>query len=71
MRELPVEDFFTQGAKIRADGRLMRDMYYGVVKAPVSMKNADDLMQVVKKFSAEDTFLPAAQSKCALLAQKK
>lgn len=71
MRELPVEDFFTQGAKIRADGRLMRDMYYGVVKAPSRMKNPDDLMEVVKKFSGEEAFLPAAQSKCALLTQKK
>ncbi|MFT3802018.1 MAG: ABC transporter substrate-binding protein [Burkholderiaceae bacterium] len=71
MRELPVEDFFTQGAKIRADGRLMRNMYYGVIKAPASMKNPDDLMEVVKTFSGEEAFLPAAQSKCPLLVRKK
>lgn len=71
LRELPVDDVFTRGAKIRADGRLMREMYYGVVKSPADMKNPDDLMEVVKKFSGEEAFLPAAQSKCSLLTGKK
>ncbi|HWS74119.1 MAG TPA: ABC transporter substrate-binding protein [Quisquiliibacterium sp.] len=67
MKETPVSDFFTSNAKIRADGRLMRDMHYGVAKAPDQMKNKDDIVSLVKKFSGEESFVPAAQSECALL----
>lgn len=67
MKSTPVNDFFTQGAKIRADGRLMRDMYYGVAKTPEEMKNKDDIVKLVKKFSGEESFVPVAQSECRLL----
>ena len=67
MKETPVSDFFTQNAKIRADGRLMRDMHYGVAKAPEQMKNKDDIVTLVKKYSGEESFVPAAQSECPLL----
>lgn len=67
MRELPVNDFFTANARIREDGRLMRDMYYGTVKAPDAMKNKDDLIVVEKKFSGDEAFIPRAMSQCALL----
>lgn len=70
MKELPVDDFFTKGAKIRADGRLMRDMYFGVVKAPSDMKNPDDFVQVVKKFSGEEAFQPASLSACQYLTRQ-
>lgn len=67
MRETPVNDFFTSNARIREDGRLMRDIYYGTVKAPDAMKNKDDLVAVKKKFTGEEAFLPRALSECALL----
>ncbi|MFT3801021.1 MAG: ABC transporter substrate-binding protein [Burkholderiaceae bacterium] len=69
MKQTSVEDFFTKGAKIRADGRLMRDMYYAVAKAPEEMKNKDDVVKLVKKFSAEETFMPVSISECPLLKQ--
>ena len=34
MKEMPVDDFMTKGGVIRADGRLVRDMYLFQVKAP-------------------------------------
>lgn len=67
MRELPVNDFYTAGARIREDGRLMRDMLYAEAKAPGQMKSKDDLVTVVKRFSGEEAFLPRAMSECALL----
>ena len=67
MRELPVNDFFTANARIREDGRLMRDMYYGTVKAPTAMKHKDDLIALEKKFSGEEAFVPRAASQCPLL----
>ncbi len=67
MKGTPVEDFFTHGARIREDGRLMRDMYYGLAKSADQMKNKDDIVTLVKKFSGEESFVPAAQSECRLL----
>ncbi|HYF58452.1 MAG TPA: ABC transporter substrate-binding protein [Burkholderiaceae bacterium] len=67
MRETPVQDFFTPGAKIREDGRVMRPLWYAVAKAPEEMKHKDDVLKLVKKFSAEEAFVPVAQSECPLL----
>lgn len=67
MKETPVKDFFTDGARIREDGRLMRDMYYAVVKPVGEMKHKDDIVTLVKKFSGEESFVPADKSECKLL----
>ena len=67
MRDTPVEDFYTHGARIREDGRLMRDMIYAEAKAPGQMKSKDDLVSVVKRFTGEQAFLPRALSECALV----
>ena len=67
MRDTPVNDFYTQGARIREDGRLMRDMLYAEAKAPGQMKNKDDLVSVTKRFTGEQAFLPRAQSECPLI----
>lgn len=70
MKDTPVNDFFTKDAKIRADGRLMRDMYYATVKKPDEMKNADDLLTLVNKYPAVEVFIPAEESECKLLNPK-
>ena len=67
MRDTPVEDFYTHGARIREDGRLMRDMIYAEAKAPGQMKSKDDLVSVVKRFTGEQAFLPRALSECPLV----
>lgn len=67
MKATPVEDFFTKGARIRDDGRVMRPMYYATVKPVSQMKSPDDLVSIVKQFSGEETFIPVALSECPLL----
>lgn len=67
MHEMPVNDFFTSNARIREDGRLMREINYGIVKVPEAMKSKDDLLTLVKKFSGEEAFMPRALSECKLL----
>jgi branched-chain amino acid transport system substrate-binding protein len=64
MKETPVEDFFTKGARVRADGRLMRDLYYAVAKEPGQMKNENDILELVKKYSGEQSFIPVDKSQC-------
>ena len=70
MKSMPVEDFFTAGAHVRADGRLMRQLSYAVAKTPEQMKSKDDLLTITKKFSGEEAFVPASQSECPALAKK-
>jgi branched-chain amino acid transport system substrate-binding protein len=67
MKETPVNDFFTSGARIRADGRLMRDVYYAEAKTPDQMKSPTDLLKLIKKVPGEQAFIPADQSDCKLL----
>ncbi|MBK8664396.1 MAG: hypothetical protein IPN21_00330 [Burkholderiales bacterium] len=67
MKGTPVNDFFTSNARVREDGRLMRDVYFGVIKASSARKSKDDLILVEKKFSGEEAFIPRSMSACPLL----
>lgn len=67
MRELPVEDLFTSGARIREDGRLMREVYYAEAKKPGAMSGPTDLITLVKKMPGSDAFIPASESECKLV----
>ena len=69
MRATPVDDFFTKGARIRDDGRLMRDIIIAESKAPEDMKNPDDLLKVVSRIKGEQAFTPAGESECRLMKQ--
>ena len=67
MKSTPVQDFFTAGAKIRDDGRLMRAAYYATAKSPEQMKNPEDIMTIVKRYTGEEAFMPVAINECPLL----
>jgi branched-chain amino acid transport system substrate-binding protein len=67
MKDTPVNDFFTSNARIRADGRLMRDVYFAEAKAPDEMRSQTDLLKLIKKVPGEQAFIPADQSECKLL----
>ncbi len=67
MKATPVNDFFAKNARIRADGRLMHDMYLMQVKKPAESKYPWDYYAVRQVIPAEQAFLPAAKSVCPLL----
>ena len=64
MRETPVEDAFTHGAKIRADGRLLRDLYVTEVKKPEELKGPWDYWKIVATIPGEKAWRPADESEC-------
>jgi branched-chain amino acid transport system substrate-binding protein len=66
MREMPVDDFFAKG-NIRADGRLMHDMYLVEVKTPAESKRPWDYYKVLRTIPAEDAAQPLSMSKCSLV----
>src|SRR5690242_12577492 len=67
MRELPIEDTFVHGGKLREDGRVIRDMYLARVKAPEQSKEPWDYLEIIKSVKGEDAFRPVSESKCPLL----
>jgi branched-chain amino acid transport system substrate-binding protein len=69
MRASPVDDFMTHGARIRADGRLMREMYLFEVKPPTASEGVWDVFRVVRSVPAELAFRPADAGECPLLAR--
>jgi branched-chain amino acid transport system substrate-binding protein len=44
MREIPVNDFYAKNGRVRKDGRLVHDMYFGQVKKPSDSKEAWGLL---------------------------
>jgi len=67
MREMPVDDFFANGGRIREDGRLMHDMYLVEVKKPEESKGEWDYYKVLRTIPAEQAAQPLSESKCPLV----
>ena len=67
MQALPIEDIFCKHGTLRADGRVMRDMYLMRVKTPAQAKLPYDYLELIETVPAEDAFRPAADSACPLL----
>ena len=58
MREMPVEDMMTHGARIRDDGWVMRDLYLFQVKTPTESKAPWDYYRLLSKIGAEEAAPP-------------
>lgn len=67
MREMPVDDFFAKGAKIREDGRLIHDMYLVEVKRPEESKGPWDYYKIVRTIPGDQAAQPLSESKCPLV----
>ena len=67
MRATPVEDAYTAHGTIRADQRLVHDMYLTEVKTPAESKGPWDLVKLVSVVPADQAFRPLADSHCPLV----
>jgi branched-chain amino acid transport system substrate-binding protein len=67
MRELEVNDFFARNGHVRADGRLVHDMYFVQVKTPAESKGPWDYYKVLGTIPGEEAFRPVAESGCPLV----
>jgi branched-chain amino acid transport system substrate-binding protein len=65
MKAMPIEDAFTKRASIRADGRVLRDMYLARVKKPADSKGPWDYFEIVRTIPPEDTVWPLSETRCA------
>ena len=67
MRKLPIQDFYTQNASIREDGRVLRNMYLLQVKTPDESKYAWDYYKVLETIPGDRAFRPIQEGNCALI----
>jgi branched-chain amino acid transport system substrate-binding protein len=65
LKKTPINDFYAKGT-IRADGRMVHDMYLVQVKAPAESKKPWDYLKVIKTLPGDQVFTTKAESKCAL-----
>lgn len=69
MREIPIDDPFFKNGSIRADGRVIHDMYLFEVKQPSASKGPWDYYKLLARIPAEEAFQPLKNSKCPLVAK--
>ena len=67
MRATPINDFFAKDGRIRADGRMVHDMYLYEVKKPEESKENWDYYKLVATIPADQAFLPLSESRCPLV----
>jgi branched-chain amino acid transport system substrate-binding protein len=69
MKKTPVNDFFAKNGSIRADGRMVHDMYLLQVKKPAESTTPWDYYNVRATIPAAEAFQPLAASTCSLVKQ--
>lgn len=67
MRDTPINDFFAKGGKIRADGRMVHDMYLAEVKKPAESKGEWDMIKIKRTIPGDEAFQPLSASTCPLV----
>jgi branched-chain amino acid transport system substrate-binding protein len=66
MRKAKINDIFAKNGYIRADGRMVHDMYLMQVKSPDKSTEPWDYYNVVETIKGEAAWTTKAESKCAL-----
>ena len=67
MRATPVDDFFAKRGHIRADGRLVHDMYLVQVKQPALSRQPWDYYEILSTIPRDKAFRPLEESVCPLV----
>ena len=67
MKATPVDDFFSHGGRIRADGRMVHDLYLLKVKAPAEQKYPWDYLELIRVIPGDAAFRPLAEGGCPLV----
>jgi branched-chain amino acid transport system substrate-binding protein len=71
IREIPVNDFFSENVRVREDGRAMRNMHLFQVKKPDASKSDWDLLTRVDTLKDGAAFEPLSEGGCPLVAGAK
>ncbi|CAN5237124.1 ABC transporter substrate-binding protein [soil metagenome] len=66
LKSMKIDDFYNKG-QIRADGRMIHDMYLYQVKSAKESTSPWDYYKMVAKIPGDQAFTTVAESKCALI----
>ena len=66
MKSMKFDDFYGKG-QVRADGRMLRDIYLFEVKNSKESITPWDYYKTIAKVPGEQAFTTVAESKCSLL----
>ncbi len=67
MKANHIHDFFAHDGVIRADGRMVHDMYLAEAKTPAQSKNEWDLMKILRTIPGDQAFKPLSESSCKMV----
>ncbi len=67
LKKNKMSDFYHKNATVRADGRVIHDMYLYQVKGQKESTTPWDYYKLVNKFTGDQAFTPLAESKCPLI----
>ena len=67
LKKQKINDMFTKGGVIRADGRMVHDMYLMQVKSPEQSKDPWDYYNVVQTIPGDQAYQSLAQSRCSMI----
>jgi branched-chain amino acid transport system substrate-binding protein len=67
MRETPVKDFFAPNGKVRADGRMVHDMYLVQVKSPEESKYPWDYYKILRTIPGDEAYRAIDKGGCPLI----
>jgi branched-chain amino acid transport system substrate-binding protein len=67
LKSTPINDMFARNGHIRADGRMVHDLYLVQVKAPDQIKEKWDYYAVKETISGDEAFQPLSESRCRLV----
>jgi branched-chain amino acid transport system substrate-binding protein len=67
LKSMPINDVFAKGGKVRADGRMVHDMYLMQVKKPSESKGPWDYYNVKATIPGDQAFQPLSKSTCSMV----
>ena len=67
LNEMPINDFFAKGGRIRPDGRMVHDMYLVEVKKPDESKGEWDYYKILRVIPGDVAYGTLAESGCPLV----
>ena len=67
MKQLPISDDVLTNARIRADGRVVSDVYLFEVKSPEESKSEWDLYKIKRKLGPDQAWRPMSAGGCPLV----
>jgi len=69
MRDTPINDFFARDGRIRADGRMVHEMYVYEVKRPEESRRPWDYYKLRATIPGNEAYRPLSQSACPIARQ--